>query len=127
MGQMLSSVDVEQPLDRLIVQNRQAVQSMRIEEVDRLDIGGQHGLRFVLLRHTYRPHKGHTTFVQTGAETSDTGAEAVQPDPRCSWKGHSRRLGFGVGDESTESRSVDLPLRIPSVIRPKRRIFVDVR
>ena len=27
---------------------------------------------------------GHTSFVQTGAETSDTSAEAVEPDPRCS-------------------------------------------
>jgi len=24
---------------------------------------------------------GHTSFVQAGAETSDTGAEAVEPDP----------------------------------------------
>jgi len=24
---------------------------------------------------------GHTPFVQAGAETSDTGAEAVEPDP----------------------------------------------
>jgi len=29
---------------------------------------------------------GHTQFVQTGAETSDTGAKAVEPDPRCSWQ-----------------------------------------
>ena len=124
MASLDLGANVEQPSDRLIVQNRQAVQSMRVEEVDGLDIGGQHGRRFVLPRHTYRPQKGHTTFVQTGAETSDTGAEAVQPDPRCSWKSHSRRVGFG--DESTESRSVDLTLRIPSVIRPKRRISVDV-
>jgi len=26
--------------------------------------------------------KGHTTFVQAGAETSDTAAEPVKPDPR---------------------------------------------
>jgi len=31
----------------------------------------------------------HTPFVQTGAETSDTGAEAVKPDPGFSWEGHS--------------------------------------
>jgi len=36
--------------------------------------------------------RGHTPFVQVGAETSDTNAEAVKPDPGCSWKGHSRRL-----------------------------------
>jgi len=29
--------------------------------------------------------RGHTLFVQTGAETSDTGAVAVEPDPRCQW------------------------------------------
>jgi len=35
---------------------------------------------------------GHTPFVQAGAETFDTGAEAIKPDPGCSWKGHSRRM-----------------------------------
>jgi len=33
---------------------------------------------------------GHNPFVQAGAETSDTVAEAVKPDPRCSWEGHSK-------------------------------------
>jgi len=33
---------------------------------------------------------GHTPFVQAGAETSDTGAEVVKPDPGSSWEGHSR-------------------------------------
>ena len=47
------------------------------EEVDGLDIGGQHGRRFVLLRHTHRPQRRPYPFVQTGAETPDTGAEAV--------------------------------------------------
>ena len=32
---------------------------------------------------------GHTTFVQAGAETSDTGEEAVKPDPGSSWEDHS--------------------------------------
>jgi len=32
---------------------------------------------------------GHTPFVQAGAETSDTGTEAVKPDPASSWEGHS--------------------------------------
>jgi len=31
----------------------------------------------------------HTPFVQAGAETSDTGTEAVEPDPGSSWEGHS--------------------------------------
>jgi len=35
---------------------------------------------------------------------SDTGAQAVKPDSCCSWKGHSTRVGAGVGDESMESR-----------------------
>jgi len=28
---------------------------------------------------------GHNPFVKAGAETSDTGAEAVKPDPGSSW------------------------------------------
>ena len=32
---------------------------------------------------------GHTPFVQAEAATSDTGAEAVKPDPGSSWEGHS--------------------------------------
>ena len=47
---------------------------------------------------------GHTPFVQAGAETSDTSAEEVKPDPGSSWEGHSRRVGGRVGDESTEFR-----------------------
>ena len=37
---------------------------------------------------------GHTPFVQAGAETSDTGAEAVEPDPGPSWEGHSGEGGY---------------------------------
>ena len=40
--------------------------------------------------HAYAP------FVQAGAETSDTGAEAVEPYPGFSWDGHSGRVGTGV-------------------------------
>jgi len=32
---------------------------------------------------------GHTPFVQAGAETSDTSAEAVKPYSGSSWEGHS--------------------------------------
>ena len=32
---------------------------------------------------------GHTPFVQAGAETSNTGVEAVELDPGSSWEGHS--------------------------------------
>jgi len=31
--------------------------------------------------------RDHTPLVQAGAETSDTGAEALKPDPGCSWQG----------------------------------------
>jgi len=34
---------------------------------------------------------GHTPFVLAGAETSDTGAEAVKTDQDSSWEGHSGR------------------------------------
>jgi len=32
---------------------------------------------------------GHTPFVQVGTEMSDTGAQAVKPNPGCSWEGRS--------------------------------------
>jgi len=34
---------------------------------------------------------GHAPFVQTGAEMSNTSTEAVEPNPRCSLEGYSRR------------------------------------
>ena len=33
--------------------------------------------------------RSHTLCVQAGAETPNTGAEAVKPDPGSSWEGHS--------------------------------------
>ena len=95
-------------------------------EVDGLDIGGRHGRRFVLLRHTHRPQRGDTPFAQAGAETSDTGAEAIKPDLSSSWQGHSG-VSTGVGDENAESCGAVHPLRIPLVIRPLRRTYVVVR
>jgi len=65
---------------------------------------------------TYR-RGAHTSSVQAGAGTSDTGAETVKPDPRCSWEGHSGRVGTEVDNESTESREVVQPLCFPLVIR----------
>jgi len=41
---------------------------------------------------------GHIPFVQAGAETSGTGAEAIKPDPGFSREGHSGKVGAGVGD-----------------------------
>jgi len=68
----------------------------------------------------------HTPFVQAGAETSDTCAEAVKPDPGSSWEGHSGREAAGVGAENPESCGVVCPLRIPLVICPVRRTYVVV-
>jgi len=65
-------------------------------EVDGLDIGGQHGRRFVLLRHTGR-RGGHTPFVQARAETSYTGAEAVELDPRAKLKSRGHGTIFTGG------------------------------
>jgi len=69
---------------------------------------------------------GHTPFVQAGAEKSDTGVEAVKPNPGCSWEGHSRRVGAGVGDENAESCGVVRPLHTPLMICPLRRTYVVV-
>ena len=41
-------------------------------------------------------------------------------------RGYFNRVDADVLDESTESRSVLQPLRIPSVIRPERRTSVVV-
>jgi len=72
--------------------------------------------------------RDHTPFVQAGAETSNTCAEAVKPDPGSSWEGHSGGMGAGVGDVNAESCGVVRPLRFPLVIGPMRRTyFVFVR
>jgi len=65
--------------------------------------------------------------VQSGAEASNTGAEAVKPDPNSSWEGYSGGVGPGVGDKSAESCRVVRPLLVPLVIRPVRRTYVVVR
>jgi len=67
------------------------------EEVGGLNIGGQHGRRFVVLRHTHRPQRRSYPICTSRSGTSDTGAEAVKPDPGSSWEGHSWKVGAGVG------------------------------
>jgi len=65
---------------------------------------------------------GHTPFVQAGAETSDTVAEALKPEPGSPWEGHSGRgyrcleLKCGVlwGCQPT-LRSIDDPPTVPHV------------
>ena len=93
LGRLDIGAGVEQPFGCLIVQNRQAVQSVgwsmdwTVEDdmVDGLFCATLTGRR-----------GGHTPFVQAGAETSDTGAEAVEPDPGSSWEGHSGCVCTGV-------------------------------
>ena len=78
---------VEQPFDCLIVRNRQAVQSMKRSMNWTLENNMVDCLFFCA---TFTGRRGgHTPFVQAEAATSDTGAEAVKPDPGSSWEGHS--------------------------------------
>jgi len=61
----------------------------------------------------------HTPFVQAGAETSDTGAEAVEPDPGFFWEGvcvavSGIKVRSLVGS-SAHSRSIDDPPTAPHV------------
>ena len=75
--------DVEQPFDSLIVQNSQAVQFMKRSMDWTLEDNMVDGLFFCSTLTGRRG--GHNPFVHAGAETSDTGAEAVKPDRGCSW------------------------------------------
>jgi len=84
----------EQLFSCLIVQNLQAVQSMGRLMDWTLEDNMVNGL-FFCVKPTGR-RGGHTSFVQVEAETSDTGVEAVEPDPDCSWEGNSGRVGTGV-------------------------------
>jgi len=107
------------------MQNRQAVQSMRRSKDWTLEDDTVNSMFFCAKLTDSR--RNHNLLVYAGAETSDTGAEGVNPDPRYSWDSDSRRVGAVVGDESTESRSIVQPLHIPSVISPERRKYVVVR
>ena len=82
---------VEQPFGCFIVKNRQAVQSVETSMDWTLWDDMVDGL-FICATLTGR-RGDHTSFVQTGAETSDTDAEAVKPDARCSWEDHYGREG----------------------------------
>ena len=116
---------VEQPFGCLIVQNRQALQSMGRSMDWTLEDDMVDGLFFCATLTGRRG--GHTPFVQAGAETSDTSAEAVEPDPGSSWEGHSGRVGAGAGDENAESCWAVHPFRIPLVIRPVHHTYVVFR
>jgi len=70
---------------------------------------------------------GHIPFAQAGAETSNTGAEAVKPDPGSSWECHSGEVGAGVRDENSKACGIVRPLHIPLVIRLRHMYVVVVR
>ena len=110
---------VEHPFNCLITQNRQVVRSMRRTMDWTLEANMVDSL-FFWATLTGR-WGGNTPFVQAGAETSDTGAEAVEPVPVSSWEGHSGSE-CRCRDENTEPCGVVRPLRIPWVIRPERRM-----
>jgi len=75
---------VEQPFGCLIVQNRQAMQSMRRSVDWTLEDNMVDGLFFCAT--LTGCSGGRTPFVQAGVETPDTGAEAVEQDPGSSWE-----------------------------------------
>jgi len=124
LGRARSRADVEQPFDGLIVQNHQVMQSMERSMDWTLEDNMVDGLFFCATLTGRRG--GHTPFVQAGAETSDTGAQAVKPDPGSCWEGRSVGVGASVGDENAKSCGVIRPLHIPLVIRPLRRTYVVV-
>jgi len=82
----LAAVDlgagVEQTFGCLIVQNHQAVQSMDRSMDWTLEDNMVDGLFFCGTLSGRRG--GQTPFVRAGEEASDTGAEAVEPETRCS-------------------------------------------
>ena len=78
---------VEQPFGCLIVQNRQAMQSVGRSMDWTLEDDMVDDLFFCATVTGCRG--GHTPFVQAGVEAFDTGAEAVEPDPGSSWEGDS--------------------------------------
>ena len=92
---------VEQPFNCLIIQKRHSMHSMGGRWIGHLEnnmaspgsplsslerVVAVHCLAALYLgRVLGRRRGGHTPFVQAGAETPETCAEAVKPDPRFSW------------------------------------------
>ena len=75
LGALDLGAGLEQPFDCLIVQNRQAVQSMGRSMDWTLEDNMVDGLFFCAIFTGRRG--GHTPFVQAGAETSDTGGRRL--------------------------------------------------
>ena len=109
----------EQLFDCLIVQNHQAVQSMRLMDWTLED----HMVDSLFFCATLTGHRGdHTPSVQTEADTSNTGAEAVSQTHAV--------LGRVIPSEcrwwkSAVSCSVVCPLHIPLVIHPGGHMYVN--
>ena len=73
-----AALGLEQPFNCLVIQNRQAMRSMRRSVDWKVKDDMANGLFYATLTSHRR---GHTPFVQAGEETSDTGAETIKP--RC--------------------------------------------
>ena len=116
---------VEQPFDCLIVRNRQAMLSMKRSMGWTLEDNMVDGLFFCA---TLTGRRGsHTSFVQAGAETPDTGTEVVTPDPGSSWEVHSgRKCGILWGCPPT-SHSIGDPPSVPHVCCCQLNRWVTVR
>ena len=82
-------------------------------EVDGLNIGGQHGRRFVLLRHT------HVCSSRSGNVQHRCGGGWAGPTLLS--EGSFQEGGCWCQGWKSEFRSVVQPFRLPLVIRPKRR------
>jgi len=78
---------VEQPFGCLIIQKNQAMQFVERSMDWTLEDDMVNGLFFCITLTGRRG--GHTPFVQAEAEMSNTGREAVEPDPSSSWEGHA--------------------------------------
>jgi len=68
----------------------------------------------------------HTLFVQARGKHPTPGRRRLSPTQDVLVRSFQEG-GAGVGDESTESRSVVQQLRISSVIRPEHRTFDVIR
>ena len=79
--------DVEQPISCLIIQNRQAVLSMKRS----MDLTLENNIvASLFFSPTLKDQRGvHTPVIHTGAKTSNTGVEAVELYPGSSWEGRS--------------------------------------
>ena len=94
------------------------------EVVDGLDIGGHMVDGLFRAPHTQAEEEA---IPQAGAETFDTGVEAVEPHPYCSWEGHFEGVDPGGRDESAEFYRVVQTLRVPLVLHPMhtRMLFLS--